>query len=244
MKNYRENEIQTRFLWFLILAYSMSYVISNWYDPRIISLFGFNTGGGILIFPFTFLLSDLITEVYGYKNARLAIWSGFLFNIVFIIYSYLVTHLPYPSIDQFRTDSFNKLFVLNARIIVASILSYLCSETSSAFIMAKLKIKLNGRYIGIRFISSTIIASGIDSFLFCFLGFYGYIIKDDLLNFILFSWFIKVSIEIIGLPFSIRLSKKLKRLETLDVYDRNTQFNLFILDTSYTKRDNKFYTQK
>ena len=106
--------------------------------------------------------------------------------------------------------------------------------------MAKLKIKMKGRYLGIRFVSSTIIASGTDSLLFGLIAFYGMMTNTNLLSLILTMWFIKVFIEILGLPISIRLAKKIKKLEQLDIYDKKTNFTVFSLDTHYTDRDNEF----
>src|SRR3990167_4672910 len=118
---------QPKFLWFLTLTYSMVIVLANWFDPRLIKIFGLTTDAGTLIFPLTFLLSDLITEVYGYKNARRAIWCGFLFNALFILYGQLVIHMPSP---DYHTNNamFDTLLATNVRIIIASCLSYLISE--------------------------------------------------------------------------------------------------------------------
>ena len=106
--------------------------------------------------------------------------------------------------------------------------------------MSKLKLKLQGRLIGIRFISSTIVASGIDSLLFSVIAFYGVINQSNLITLILSMWLIKVAIEILGLPISIRLAEKLKTIERLDIYDDHTDFNLFSLDTHYQTTDNHF----
>src|ERR1700736_166731 len=86
-----------KYLWFLILSYSMMIAISNWFDSRLILLFGISISPGAMSFPFTFLISDIITEVYGYKNARKAIWAAFLFNIIFLAYGQIVIHMPSPS---------------------------------------------------------------------------------------------------------------------------------------------------
>ena len=74
----------SRYLGFLTTAYTMALVFANWFDPRLINFMGLNTGAGAIIFPFTYLFSDIITEVYGYKNARLAVWVGLFFNCIFI----------------------------------------------------------------------------------------------------------------------------------------------------------------
>lgn len=217
----------------------MIIILANWFDPRLITFFGITTDAGTLVFPLTFLLSDLITEVYGYKHARKALWYGFLFNLLFIIYGQIVIHLPSPTF-QTNNQAFDLILTTNVRIILASIVSYICSEPLNSVIMAKLKIKLNGRHLGLRFVLSSLFASGIDSIIFGGLAFYRIIANHDLINLILSMWLIKVSIEVIGLPLSIKLANKLKRHERLDIYDRDTRFNIFNLDATYKHNANEF----
>jgi queuosine precursor transporter len=231
--------MQNRYLWFIMLSYTMVIVLANWFDTRLVHVLSLDTDAGTLIFPLTFLLSDLITEVYGYKHARRAIWCGFLFNFVFIAYGQLVIHLPSPSYPT-NNASFDALLAANTRIIIASAISYLCAEPLNSLIIAKLKIKTKGRYMGVRFVLSTVVASGVDSVIFGTLAFYNVMSNINLFYLIVTMWLIKVFVEIIFLPISIGLAKKLKKLEQLDIYDKNTAFNVFSLNTSYTAKDNKF----
>ncbi len=177
--------------------------------------------------------------MYGYKHARRAIWCGFLFNALFIIYGQVIIHMPSPNYPTNNTV-FDTLLATNVRIILASAISYLSSEPLNSFVMAKLKIKTKGRYLGIRFVLSTIVASGTDSTIFSIIAFYGVMSDSNLIMLALTMWFIKVFIELIGLPISIRLTKKLKKMEQLDIYDKQTNFNILSLDTNYTARDNEF----
>lgn len=234
---------QPNYLWFLTLTYAMVLVLVNWFDARLINILGLNTDAGTLIFPFTFLLSDLITEVYGFKQARRAIWCGFLFNALFILYGQIVIHMPSPNFPN-NNQMFDTLLTTNIRIILASGISYLISEPLNSVIMAKLKIKMQGRYLGIRFVLSTLVASGIDSFIFASIAFYTMMSHINLAILIVSMWFIKVFIEILGLPISIRLVRKLKDIEQLDIYDKRTNFSVFSLDTGYTDKDNEFFKNR
>ncbi|WP_419418588.1 queuosine precursor transporter [Legionella sp. D16C41] len=235
--------LKTNFLWFLTLTYTMIIVLANWFDPRLIKLFSLTTDAGTLVFPLTFLLSNLITEVYGYKHARRAIWCGFLFNVIFIIYGQIIIHLPGPDYPT-NNAIFDTLLATNIRIIIASSLSYLSSEPLNSIVMAKLKIKMHGKLLSVRFLVSTLVAAGLDSFIFSFFAFYGVMSFAHLIDLILSMWFIKVSIEIIGLPLSIKLANRLKQIEKLDIYDTNTNFSLFSLDANYVNQDNKFKLNK
>lgn len=230
---------QPKYLWFLILSYSMIIAISNWFDARLVEIFGMAISPGALIFPVTFLLSDIITEVYGYKHARRAIWSAFLFNLIFIGYGQLLVHLPSPS---FATDNatFNKLIAVNIYIILGSFSSYIISEPLNSYILAKLKQKYHGQYIAIRFVLSTIIASFLDSIVFATIAFYKIYSMHDITKIIFDIWITKTTIEIIGLPFSIRLAKSLKKSEKLDIYDDDTDFTPLSLEANYTTVNNKY----
>lgn len=230
---------QPNYLWFLTLTYAMVIVLANWFDPRLIHIFGLDTDAGTIIFPLTFLLSNLITEVYGYKYARRTIWCGFLFNALFILYGWLIIHMPGPSYPT-NNEMFDTLLAINVRIICASAISYLISEPLNSIIMAKLKIKMQGRYLGMRFVLSTVVAAGIDSFIFTIVAFYGTMSNIHLYSLASAMWLIKVCIEILGLPLSIRLANKLKKIEQLDMYDKSTNFTVFSLDTRYTNKDNEY----
>lgn len=231
---------QPNYLWFLVLSYSMAIVLANWFDARLIRIFSLDTDAGTLIFPFTFLLADLITEVYGYQQARRAIWCGFLFNAIFILFGELVTHLPSPDYALASNQKFDELLTMNVRIIIASAISYLFAEPLNSFVMAKLKIYFAGHKLAMRFIASTFLASGVDSFIFGTLAFAGLMSNSNLFLLIITMWGFKVGIEVLGLPLSLYLTKKLKKLENLDIYDKKTRFNLFSLKVNYTEKDNAY----
>ena len=234
------NNRQPNALWFLMVSYTAVILLANWFDIRLIKIGFMETDAGTLIFPFTFLLSDLITEVYGYKYARRAIWTGFLFNFIFIVYGQLIIHLPSPDYALATNQSFDKLLSFNSRIILASTLSYLCAEPMNSYLMARLKLKTAGKYMSFRFVMSTLVASLLDSFIFGTLAFGGTMPVTNLIKFNLTMWIIKVIIEVCGLPLSVNLAKRLKHYERLDIFDNNTNFSLFSLEANYSGSDNKY----
>jgi uncharacterized integral membrane protein (TIGR00697 family) len=233
--------LQPRFLWFFILCFAMSIALVNWFDARMIRLFFVDTDAGALVFPLTFLLSDLITEVYGYKRARLAIWCGLFFNFFYLAYGYIITLFPTPAYAAVHNASFDAMMALNTRIIIASTLTYLVSEPLNSYLMAKLKIKTQGKYMGLRFFTASFISSGVDSALFGALAFSGMMQLKALFFLIGTMWFIKVATEFFGIPLSVYLAKKLKKAEQLDMYDRHTQFGIFSMDATYDSTDNEFH---
>jgi queuosine precursor transporter len=235
---------EPQYLWFLLVSYTMVIAISNWYDARLVEVLGIAFSPGALIFPLSFLLSDAITEVYGYKNARRAIWVAFLFNLLFIVFGQIVIHLPTPSFAVENNAAFDKLLSVNGWIVCASFVSYIISEPLNSYMIAKLKIILKGNYIGIRFIASTIFSALIDSILFINIAFHSSVDSHNLVLMVFNIWIIKSFVEIIGLPFSIRITKWLKNKEHLDVYDFKTNFNPFSLDIRYENTNNQYKQRK
>lgn len=225
-------------LWFLIALYAMIIVLGNWFDLRLIKVFGLIANGGTLIFAFTFFLANLITEVYGYKYARLAIWWGFFFNAFVFVYGQLVILMP--STEHAHTEIFDTLLRANNRAMLAGLISYFSSEPLNSLVMAKLKIELKGQFMGPRFLISTLIASAVDSVLFGFIAFYGIFDKKVLISMIFGMIIIKVMIYFLALPFFLHFAKKLKQRERLDIYDKGTKFNLFRFETHYAPSANQF----
>jgi uncharacterized integral membrane protein (TIGR00697 family) len=236
-------ENSPKYLWFLILTYTMVIAISNWFNVRLVEIFHVTLSPGTLIFPLTFLLSDIITEVYGYKHARRAIWAAFLFNLIFIGFGQIVIHLPSPSLAV-NNAGFDKLLAMNAFVVIGSFVSYLTSEPINSLIVAKLKVACKGELMGLRFVLSTVVASAIDSVMFTTIAFGRTYPLHNLLMLMFSIWLVKVVIEILGLPLSIRLAKWLKKKEKLDVYDLNTNFNPVSLNSQYSVDDNLFNKDK
>lgn len=233
-----------KFLWFLQVSYVSVILLANWFDIRIIEIGPIATDAGTLIFPFTFLLSDLITEVYGYKFARRAIWTGLAFNFIFMIYGQIIIHFPSPDYAVAANAKFDSLMSSNIRIIIASTVSYLLSEPINSYIMAKLKIRTRGRFMSFRFVVSTFVASFFDSFVFGTIAFYGIIPGFELIKFNAAMWFIKVAVEVFGLIFSLKLAMKLKKFEGLDMYDTRTNFSIFKWEAVYTADANMYMKEK
>lgn len=231
------NPIRQSYLWIFISGYTLVFFLANWFDLRLINLFGFNTGAGSLIFPLTYLISDIITEVYGYKYARMAVWTALLFFLIFIFYNQLVVALLISnSISRIDLSTF---LLVNNRILLAAIFSYLVTESINSYILATLKISLKGKYMGIRFIASTLTAYTVNEVIYAPIAFYSFIPNfKNFVHYTLTSWEFMVSIELLLLPFSIRLAKRLKLIENLDIYDTQTHFNPFSLNTDYQNKNN------
>lgn len=229
---------KSRFLSLLMVIYGIIILAANWYDPRFIKIFWFEVDSGTLVFPLTNILLDMITEVYGYKHARLAIWCGFLFNLIIVSLGQITAH--WPSTHLYNVLAYQHFLLFDGRIILASFISYFATEGLSAYVLAKLKILLKGRHMALRFIGSTAIGYLIDVMVFCLIAFSGLMSFKAILTIMLTSWIMMAGIEMLFLPLTVSLTKKLKRTEKLDIYDQQTRFNLLSLEHNYTKAHNKF----
>lgn len=230
---------RSKYLSLIMVLYAVIILAANWYDPRFIKFFWFEVDSGTLVFPLTNIMLDIVTEVYGYKNARLAIWCGFLFNLIIVLMGQIVAHWHGPDLTNFQ--AYQHFLLFDLRIIIASFVSYFATEGISAYVLAKLKILLRGRLMALRFIASTMVGYLIDVAVFCVIAFVGLMSFRALMYIMLTSWLMMAGIELLLLPLSVFLAKKLKQSESIDIFDQHTRFTLLSLDHEYTKAHNKFH---
>jgi hypothetical protein len=185
-------------------------------------------GAGILFFPISYLIDDVLTEVYGYARARRAIWVGFAALAFMAVMEWTVVHLPVAS-GWTGQEAYERVFGSGWRIIVASMSAFFVGDFVESAVMAKLKIWSQGKRLWMRFWGSTIVGEGIDSLIFYPLAFYG--MTDwpvDTLGMVMLSQFVlKVSWEVLLTPVTYAVVGWLKRKEGVDVYDVGTNFTPF-----------------
>jgi queuosine precursor transporter len=182
----------------------------------------------VLLFPLAFIFDDILTEVYGYEGSRRVIWTGFIAELLLVV-AYQVTVILPPPIFFQDQPAFEKVLGQTPRIVVASLLAYFAGEFCNSFILSKMKVKYEGRSMPTRFIISTILGQGVDSFIFYPVAFFGSMPLASLGTLIFSAWGIKVLWEALALPISVPIAKALKKIEDEDVYDRQTNFNPFKL---------------
>jgi uncharacterized integral membrane protein (TIGR00697 family) len=189
-----------------------------------ISLAGFTLPAAIVIFPLSYIFGDVLTEVYGYSQARRVIWLGFFCNLLLVITIWIVGVIPPAPVFEAQA-AYDRILGSTPRFLIASFLAYLAGEFVNSFIMAKLKILSGGRHLWLRTISSTVAGEGVDSFIVLSIGFWAVIPPDALLGMMLGHWLIKCIYEAMVTPLTYLLVNYLKRSENMDVYDRATNFN-------------------
>ncbi len=200
-------------------------LISNIASTKILLLWKFTFDGGTLLFPLSYIFGDILTEVYGYKRARKVIWTGFFCALLMSAVLMIVVALP-PSRDWPYQEAFRNIIGLTPRIVLASLIAYLAGEFSNSYILAKIKIKMKGKLLWLRTISSTLVGEGVDTLLFVFITFYGIF---PIWIIIVSNYIFKCGVEIILTPITYKIVGFLKKREHEDYYDYDTNFNPFAL---------------
>jgi uncharacterized integral membrane protein (TIGR00697 family) len=225
---------QYRYFEFVMVAFVVVLVCSNLIGPAKaaqIELWWIGPvtfGAGVLFFPISFVFGDILTEVYGYSRARRVIWSGFAALLFAALMATVVVALP-PAPNWPNQKVYEIAFGNTWRIALASMFAYFCGEFVNSYVLAKMKVATNGRFMGARFVGSTVAGEAVDSALFYPLAFYNSgIMPNELVITLVFSQFItKTLVEVAFLPITYRIVAFLKRAEHEDYYDRNTDFNPF-----------------
>jgi queuosine precursor transporter len=209
----------------LIGVHKVSYVNLPFYGEYIY-------GAGVLFFPISYLFGDILTEVYGYARSRKVIWAGFGALIFASLMSLVVTYLPAAkTMSAEQQAAINLIFGQTPRIVAASLLAFAIGEFVNSFVLAKLKLVTSGKFLWIRTIGSTILGEIADSAVFYPVAFFGVWSNEQLISVMIGNYFIKVLWEVFATPFTYVIVGFLKRAEHEDFYDRETDFNPFILET-------------
>ena len=215
--------------WFLLVAsiFITCLITSNIIAVKLINIFGLVLPAAILIFPISYIFGDVLTEVYGYRQARRVIWLGFFCNLIAVVAIWLGQILP-PASFWDGQAAYDRILGYTPRLLGASFLAYLVGEFANSFILAKIKIATNGRWLWVRTIGSTLVGQGLDSLVFMTLAFIGTIPLTVLSGAIVVQWLFKSAYEAIVTPLTYGVVNFLKKREGMDVFDYDTRFNPFL----------------
>jgi len=183
---------------------------------------------GIIIFPVSYLLADVLTEVYGYRAARRVLWLGFFCNLLAVAAIWIGGLLPAAPFWAGQA-AYDQILGATPRILLASFAAYLVGEFANTMIMSKLKVAMAGRHLWARAIASTLVGQGLDSIVFIAIAFSGMMPLPILLGAIVTQWLIKSAYEALATPLTYAMVGFLKRREGIDTYDRGISFNPFAL---------------
>ncbi len=204
-------------------------VTSNILAVKLIEVAGLVLPAAIILFPISYILGDVLTEVYGYSQTRRVIWLGFLLNLVAVTAIWAAGLIPAAGFWQGQ-EAWTTIFGQVPRILAASFIAYLVGEFANAYVLAKIKIATGGKMLWLRTIGSTIIGQGLDSAVFITLAFAGVIPAPAIIAAIVGQWFVKSAYEAAATPLIYAVVGYLKRAEGIDFYDTGTRFNPLAVD--------------
>ncbi|GIX48348.1 MAG: transporter [Candidatus Tectimicrobiota bacterium] len=212
--------------WFVLLVavFTTCLITANIVAVKLVVVFGLVTPAGIVVFPLSYICGDVLTEVYGYRQARRVIWLGFFCNLLAVLAIWIGQILP-PAPFWEGQAAYVRILGYTPRLLVASFLAYLVGEFANAFVLAKMKIATRGRWLWTRTIGSTLVGQGLDSLVFITLAFAGTLPVAALLSTVVTQWLLKTAYEAAATPLTYGVVAWLKRREGLDVYDEGTHFS-------------------
>jgi uncharacterized integral membrane protein (TIGR00697 family) len=217
--------------WLVVVTalFVTSLLTANIIAVKLVALGGLVVPAGVVIFPLSYIFGDVLTEVYGYRQARRVIWLGFLCNLLMVAAIWVGGLLPAASFWDGQ-PAYERILGFTPRLLAASFAAYLVGEFANSYVLARLKIATRGRWLWTRTFGSTLVGQGHDSAVFITLAFAGIMPgADALLSAVLTQWLLKSAYEIVVTPLTYVVVGFLKRAEGLDTYDHDTQFNPLLL---------------
>lgn len=225
MKHTNENY---RYFSVILAVYVAALLISNIAATKLVALGPLILDGGAVLFPLVYIFDDVMTEVYGYRRARRAIWTAFGVMLLAIGCFTLVRYLP-AAAEYHDQAAYEAVLGFFPQIVVASLLAFLTGSFLNSYIVAKLKVAMKGRQLWLRLLGSTVVGSLFDTVIFCVVAFGGQLTGGGLLNYIAVGLGFKLAVEVVCLPLTYRVIAALKRRESVDTYDTTTNFTPFRL---------------
>jgi uncharacterized integral membrane protein (TIGR00697 family) len=220
--------------WFPLVTgvFVTTLIISNIIAVKLVQIFGLVVPAAVILFPVSYIFGDILTEVYGYARARQVIWIGFFCNLLAVIAIWIggvLEPAPFWTAGIFEEpESAQRAYLailgFTPRLLIASFIAYLVGELINAIVLAKLKVRTQGRFLWLRTISSTVVGQGADSAVFISVAFWGIFDFSNLGSAILSQWSFKVVYETLATPLTYLIVNALKRAEGMDHYDRDTSF--------------------
>ncbi len=207
------------------ILFNVCLIAANILETKVVNIGGIYVTAGLLVFPVSYIINDCIAEVWGFKKARLIIWSGFAMNFFVVSLGLIAVALPAAPFWE-GEEHFNFVFGLAPRIVVASLLAFLVGSFLNAYVMSRMKIASKGKNFSARAIWSTVVGETADSLIFFPIAFAFIIDWPDLLVMIGVQIVLKTLYEILILPVTIRVVSYIKKIEDCDVYDMDISYNI------------------
>lgn len=216
-----------RYYDFVMAAFCVVLVLSNVVGAaKVATLGGLTFGAGILFFPLSYVLGDVLTEIYGYARARRVIWAGFGATVFAAVMCWVIVVMP-PAPGWEGQEIYEAAFGQVWRIVGASVIAFWAGEFVNSYVLARMKILTAGKHLWTRTIGSTVFGQGVDSLIFYPLAFLGEWTNEQVVTVMITNWGLKVLWEVVLTPVTYAVVGFLKRREGVDVYDEGTDFTPF-----------------
>lgn len=212
--------------WFLVVVavFVTCLITANIIAVKMVNISGLIVPAAVIIFPVSYIFGDVLTEVYGYRQARLVIWLGFFCNLLAVVAIAIGGWLP-PAPFWHDQAAYQTILGYSPRLLLASFLAYLAGELTNSWVLARLKVVTEGRFLWMRTISSTLVGQGLDSLVFMTVAFFGTIPGSGLANAVVTQWLFKTAYEAAATPLTYAVVSFLKRREGVDAFDRGADLN-------------------
>lgn len=212
--------------WFVLVVavFITCLVTANITAAKLIEVSSLVLPAGIVVFPVTYILGDILTEVYGYSQARRVIWLGFLCNLLAVVAIYLGRILP-PAEFWDGQAAYERILGYTPRLLAASFVAYLVGEFTNSFVLARMKLLTRGKRLWTRTIASTLLGQAFDSLIFMSVAYLGAIPTGGLVSAIVTQWLAKSLYEAMATPLTYLAVGFLKKTEGLDIFDDQTRFS-------------------
>ena len=216
-----------RYFDYMMAAFVAILLLSNLIGAsKLATVHGYTFGAGILFFPVSYVLGDVLTEVYGYANARRCVWTGFAALLFMAFMSYVVVAMP-PAAGWDGQVAYESVFGNTWRIVLASVIAFWAGEFVNSFVLAKMKIWTGGSKLWTRTIGSTVFGQAVDSAIFYPIAFLGTWTNAQVLTVMVTNWLLKVLWEVVLTPVTYAVVGFLKAREGVEVFDTGTDFSPF-----------------
>ena len=207
------------------ILFNVCLIAANLLETKVIQVGSLTVTAGLLVFPISYIINDCIAEVWGFKKARLIIWSGFAMNFFVVALGLIAVAIPAAPFWE-GEEHFNFVFGMAPRIVAASLMAFLVGSFLNAYVMSKMKVASQGRNFSARAIWSTVVGETADSLIFFPVAFGGVIAWQELLIMMGIQIVLKSMYEVIILPVTIRVVKAIKKIDGSDVYDTDISYNV------------------
>ena len=226
MEKLKDNQrISVLFMMYGIL-FCVCLITANVLETKQISFGPANMTAGLIVFPVSYIINDVVCEVWGYRRTRLLIWLGFAMNFMFVVFGAIADWIPGASYWH-GEEGFHQIFGLAPRIAGASFLAFLAGSFTNAYVMSKMKLSSNGKNFSARAVLSTIWGELTDSIIFFPLALGGVIPWEEMPSLMISQVTLKTLYEILVLPVTIRVVEYTKKRDHEDVYDEDINYNIF-----------------